>query len=120
MSSKAKTDRIAFARGLRENQTDAEMCLWQLLRARQVLGCKFRRQQPLGDFIVDFVCLEERLVIEVDGGQHVDNAYDERRSSWLHQEGFTVLRFWNDDVLLRTDAVLEAIVDVLEEGTPPP
>jgi very-short-patch-repair endonuclease len=84
------------------------------------MGWKFRRQHPLGAYIVDFVCLEKRLVIEVDGSQHLDNVYDDKRSAWLNQEGFTVLRFWNNEVLLETDTVIEAIADVLGERHPHP
>ena len=104
------------ARQLRKNPTDAERLLWQKLRFWQVNGCKFRRQQPLGNFIVDFVCLEKRLVIEVDGGQHAQNESDRRRDDWLRCEGYQVMRFWNDDVLKRTNLVLDAIVETIGHG----
>ncbi|OQW76925.1 MAG: ATP-dependent helicase HrpA [Proteobacteria bacterium ST_bin11] len=99
-----------LARSLRKNQTDAERVIWQQLRNRQLLGCKFRRQQVIGPFIVDFVCLEPQLVIEIDGGQHADQReYDQNRSQYLQQVGYTVLRFWNNEVLQYTPAVMEAI-----------
>lgn len=82
------------ARHLRNNPTDAESILWGHLRLRQVGGYKFRRQRPIGPYFVDFVCLEKRVVIEVDGGQHYEQrSYDHRRDAWLKKEGFRVLRF---------------------------
>ena len=103
----AKTE---FARALRRNQTDAERILWQQLRNRQMLGCKFRRQQVMGPYIADFLCLEPKLVIEIDGGQHAEQqVYDAQRSQYLQHLGYRVLRFWNHEVLQQRDAVLEAI-----------
>jgi very-short-patch-repair endonuclease len=110
------------ARQLRNASTDAERRLWYFLRRRQLAGHKFRRQYPLAGYIVDFVCVPARLVIELDGGQHLDAlAYDQRRTEALRREGYRVLRFWNDDVLLRTDDVVAEIFRVLEEAraTPP-
>jgi very-short-patch-repair endonuclease len=99
-----------FATRLRKNQTDAERKLWQRLRLRQ-LGVKFRRQHPFQGYILDFVCLERRLVIEVDGSQHADAARQDRvRSDVLVQAGFRVMRFWNNEVLAQTDAVVACIV----------
>ncbi|AMK76464.1 MULTISPECIES: endonuclease domain-containing protein [Methylomonas] len=99
-----------LARSLRKNQTDAERVMWQQLRNWLLLGCKFRRQQVIGQFIVDFVCLEPKLVIEIDGGQHADQQqYDQSRSHYLQQLGYRVLRFWNHEVLQDTPAVMEAI-----------
>jgi len=90
--------------------TDAERALWSRLRKRQLKGLLFRRQYPLGRYIVDFVCLEQRLVIEVDGGQHNDQqTYDAMRTPWLEAQGYRVLRFWNNDVLTQTHAVVESI-----------
>jgi len=101
------TDR---AKELRQNMTDAEQTLWYFLRAKRFEDLKFRRQQPLGDYIVDFVCFEHDLIIEVDGGQHRENeTYDQERTDWLESEGFDVIRFWNDDVLNKTEQVLEQI-----------
>ncbi len=108
------------ARTLRNNMTDAERFLWQQLRRKQMNGYKFRRQFPLGKYIVDFVCLEARLVIELDGGQHAEQGtYDAKRDEWLNEQGFRVLRFWNDEVFRKTDGVFELILVALE-GTPPP
>ena len=105
----------ARARGLRKNPTAAEKVLWGHLRFWQVDGHKFRRQQPVGNYIVDFVCLEKRLIVEVDGGQHAEQGdYDARRDGWLRDQGFTVLRFWNNDVLSNLAAVSEKIFDTLK------
>ncbi|HEV8719793.1 MAG TPA: DUF559 domain-containing protein [Candidatus Binatia bacterium] len=103
------------ARQLRKNLTDAERLLWRKLRLWQVDGFKFRRQQPLGRYIVDFVCLEKRMIIEVDGGQHAEDAnYDTDRDAWLRNQGFVILRFWNNDVLKNIDGVLEVIAKNLQ------
>jgi len=104
------------ARHLRNHGTDAERHLWYFLRRQQLDGCKFRRQHPLAGYIVDFVCVPARLVVELDGGQHLDAMeYDERRTDALRREGYRVLRFWNDDVLLRTEDVVAEIFRALEE-----
>ena len=98
------------ARVLRKNPTDAERLLWKHLRLRQIGGHKFRRQQALGHYIVDFVCLEKRLVVEVDGGQHSEQAdYDARRSVWLETQGFRILRFWDHEIFKQIDAVKQVI-----------
>ena len=103
------------ARELRNNPTDAERVLWGQLRLWQLDGYKFRRQQPLGRYIVDFVCLEKRVVIEVDGGQHAQQAtLDAERDNWLRDEGFVVLRFWNHDVLKNIDVVKEQVYKTLQ------
>ena len=100
------------ARELRNNLTDAEHCLWQKLKRRQVKGVKFRRQQPIGHFIVDFVCFECRVIVELDGGQHAEQLHnDEQRTRWLEAQGYRVLRFWNNDVLANTEAVAQAVFD---------
>ncbi len=110
----------ARARQLRRNATDAERALWNILRNRQVSGCRFRRQAPIGPYIVDFVCLENRLVIEVDGGQHGERmGYDDRRTAWLEDEGYRVIRFWNNQVLEEMKAVREAIFVAVRENSPP-
>jgi very-short-patch-repair endonuclease len=108
-------------RGLRKNMTDAEKALWHVLRRRQILGLKFRRQHPFFDYILDFVCLEKKLVIEVDGGQHGEQAeYDVIRTQQLQKAGFRVLRFWNNEVLQEIEAVKEQIyVAMLERQTIP-
>ncbi|WP_155301293.1 endonuclease domain-containing protein [Cupriavidus necator] len=97
---------------LRSNQTEAEWRLWYHLRAHRFLGLKFKRQCQLGPFVADFVCKELRLVIEADGGQH-DQAADARRDDWFKHEGFRVLRFWNNEILGQTDAVLEQLREVV-------
>ena len=107
---------------MRSQPTDTEQRLWDRLRRRQFAGYKFRRQQPLGPYIVDFVCFEQRLVVEVDGGQHaLQVAYDAARSAWLGAQGYRVLRFWDDEVLKDTDAVATVIWKTLNpEDVPPP
>ena len=108
------------AKILRENMTETEQRLWSRLRRRQINGHKFRRQFPCGKYVADFVCLEARLIIEVDGGQHAkQTGKDELRDKWLASQGFRVLRFWNNDVLSEPDAVIETIVQALNE-TPTP
>ena len=104
------------ARELRKNLTDAEQRLWQQLKRRQIATVKFRRQQPIGPFMVDFVCFERRVIVEVDGGQHAEQAaYDEQRTCGLEAQGYRVLRFWNNDVLANTEAVAQAILDAVEQ-----
>jgi very-short-patch-repair endonuclease len=103
------------ARQLRRNPTDAERLLWQRLRYWQVDGCKFRRQQPLGRYIVDFVSFEKRLIVELDGGQHAEQSkYDTERDDWLRDQGFVVMRCWNNDVLTNVEGVLEVIKSRLQ------
>jgi very-short-patch-repair endonuclease len=102
------------ARALRKNMTDAERVLWQRVRNRQLGGFKFRRQKPIGSYIADFVCVEKKIIIEVDGGQHsLRQEYDTDRSDYLRKKGFRVLRFWNHDVLKEKDAVLNKILKSL-------
>jgi len=103
-----------FAKHLRQHMTDAERLLWRLLRAHPLGGQKFRRQQPLGPYVVDFLHFGARLVVELDGGQHNGSHHDERRDAWLRAQGYTVLRFWNDDVLIRADDVMSAIWAALD------
>ena len=99
------------ARRLRKDLTDAERRLWSILRGRRLNEFKFRRQQPIGSYIVDFVCFERKLVIEVDGSQHQEQVnYDEERTKWLNSQGFEVLRLWNNQVLSDPDSVSEAIL----------
>ncbi|MEZ0218734.1 endonuclease domain-containing protein [Tardiphaga sp. 1201_B9_N1_1] len=95
-----------ISRKLRANQTDAETKLWHRIRNRQVGGFKFARQEAIGPYICDFVCREQRLVIEVDGGQHLESKRDEIRDTYLRAEGYGVVRFWNNDVLSNIDGVL--------------
>lgn len=101
-----------LARQLRSNQTDAEKILWYQIRAKRFHTLKFKRQQPIGDYIVDFVNLEKKLIIELDGGQHNEETNiqkDTARTTWLEKEGYTVLRFWNNDVFSNMDGVLHSI-----------
>jgi adenine-specific DNA-methyltransferase len=99
-----------FARQLRKNATDAERKLWRRLRDRRFSGYKFRRQHPIGPYVVDFVCLEQRLVIELDGGQHLERrGYDRNRDRWLANEGYRILRFPDNAALRETEAVLQVI-----------
>jgi len=101
---------------MRGAPTDAEALLWWRLRAHRFDGSKFKRQQPLERYVLDFVCFGQKLVVEVDGSQHQDaSVYDSARTAWLNSQGFRVLRFWNDDVLTRSELVLDAIWDALQE-----
>ncbi len=103
------------AKALRKQSTNSEKHLWYYLRANR-LGFKFKRQVPIGAYIVDFVCLEKRLIVELDGGQHLDNqSYDMSRTAWLNAHGFKVLRFWNNEVLQQTESVIEVILHALTE-----
>ena len=109
-----------FTKTLRQNMTDAEQLLWKHLRAHRMDGQKFRRQQPIGPYIVDFVHFGLRLIVEADGGQHVDSDHDAARDAWLRSQGFALLRFWNNDILHHTDSVLEAIWAALQAQPPSP
>ncbi len=101
---------IKMAKALRKNSTDVERLLWHHLRAKQLEGMKFRRQQLIGRYLVDFVCFEKRVIIEADGGQHsVETEKDKTRDEWFHSQGFKVLRFWNNEVLTNRQGVLEVI-----------
>ncbi len=118
-----RKEEIALARGLRKRQTDAERALWSKLRNKQIEGVKFRRQQPIGSYIVDFVSLERKLIIEIDGGQYNQRKVrekDEEREKWLKEKGYQILRFWNNDVLTNIEGVLEKIKETLEEISPSP
>jgi very-short-patch-repair endonuclease len=110
-----------FARKLRREQTDAEMKLWSCIRNRQIDGWKFNRQVPSGHYVLDFFCFEASLVIEVDGSQHVEERaeHDRIRTAYLEQQGLTVLRFWNSDVLENMDGVLEHIYLALGQRPAP-
>ena len=103
------------ARKLRRSMTDAERLLWKYLRASGFQGLKFRRQYPLGQFIVDFYCLEQQLVIELDGSQHMNNAADREREACLRAQGLMVLRFWNNEVLENVNGVLGALTLALSQ-----
>src|ERR1700745_227145 len=109
----ANPARAERARRLRHDSTDAEKRL--RLRSRQVSGAKFVRQDPIGPYVVDFACREQRLIVEVDGGQHAESKRDAVRDQWLADRGYRLLRFWNDDVLSNTEGALEAIAAALAE-----
>ena len=98
------------ARTMRTDSTKAENLLWQALRNRQLEGLKFKRQVPLGGYILDFVCLETRLIVEVDGGQHGESARDAERDVYFQSQGFRTLRFWNDEVERNIDGVCLTIL----------
>jgi very-short-patch-repair endonuclease len=103
--------KTARARHLRRGATDAETALWYQLRSRRLNGYKFVRQEPIGPYTVDLICRERRLVVELDGGQHADNARDVARDKWLVDRKYRVLRFWNNDVLGNLAGVLETIAE---------
>ena len=103
------------ARKLRTNQTDAEAKIWRLVRAKQIEGLKFRRQHPIQQYIVDFICPERKLIIELDGGQHAQAIeYDEKRTQFLESKGYTVIRFWNNEVLTNIEGVYEVLIKHLK------
>jgi very-short-patch-repair endonuclease len=104
-----------FAKTMRREPTDAEAAMWRLLRDRRLQRYKFRRQVPFQNFILDFVCFEKRVVIEVDGSQHASSVRDSARDSILMAEGFRIERYWNNDVLQRPSAVMEDIFAKLAE-----
>ena len=105
-----KGSKTNSARALRRRMTDAERRIWYFLRGRHLLGFKFRRQHPIGPYVVDFVCLAHKLVIELDGSQHATDPNDRHRDAFLHRNGFCVLRFWNNEALSHTAAVCESIL----------
>lgn len=109
-------DRISFARKLRRNQTEVEKLMWKYLRDRRFDGVKFRRQHPIGPYIVDFISLEMHLIIELDGGGHntdIGKKKDKERRVWLEKNGYKVLRFWNNELMSNMDDVLSVIHNVL-------
>ena len=111
--------RTGLARRLRRTSTTAELRLWNRLRDPSINDCKFVRQQPIGPYVVDFICREKRLIVEVDGGQHADSARDLARDQWLHEHNYYVLRFWNNEVMTNMHGVLETIADAVQAATPP-
>lgn len=117
MRETQKRDR---ARELRRNMTDAERALWRHLRMRQLGGFRFRRQYPVGPYIADFTCVAEKLIVEIDGGQHDACAADSARDAFLRRQGFRVLRFWNHDVLANPFGICEAIASALADERPHP
>jgi very-short-patch-repair endonuclease len=107
------------AKALRQTSTSAEHRLWRLLRSRQLSDIKFRRQVPLGPWIADFVCFEQMLIVEADGGQHIDSRRDQLRDADLKQRGFRIVRFWNNDITSNAEGVLEAILRELKQSPSP-
>ena len=110
---------VTLARNLRRKQTDAERKMWRVLRGRQFENSKFRRQEPIGQYIVDFVSLERQLIIEIDGGKHNQQPEikkDEIRTKWLEKKGFKVIRFWNNDVLLNIEGVAIRILEAINSN----
>jgi very-short-patch-repair endonuclease len=107
---------ITKARALRKNQTLAETALWQRLRNREFCGHKFRRQVPIGPYVVDFLCKASRLIVEVDGGQHANQVHDDAaRDTYLRGQGYQIVRFWNNEVLGNLNGVLESLTLTLSQ-----
>ena len=113
-----KRNEITFAKKLRISSTDTEKYLWKYLRGRQLEGTKFRRQHSIGKYIVDFINLERKIIIEVDGGQHLENKKDKLRDKWLEEQGYEVLRFWDNEVFNNIEGVLGAIREKLLSPSP--
>ncbi|WP_105419404.1 endonuclease domain-containing protein [Neorhizobium sp. T25_27] len=105
-----------FARTMRSGSTKAENILWQAVRNRQIGGFKFKRQVPLDGYILDFLCFEGRLIIEVDGGQHAGSISDQIRDAYFQSQGFRILRFWNDEVVTNLDGAVLTILAELKNG----
>lgn len=114
-----KYDLLPLAKKMRHEPTDAENRLWSMFRAKRLGGHKFKRQEQIGDYIVDFVCFSARLIVEADGSQHADGA-DALRDTWLAAQGFRIVRFWNNDILTKPDGVAQAILAALETQHPGP
>jgi very-short-patch-repair endonuclease len=106
-----------FARQMRCEPTVAELKFWYQVRDRRLEGFKFKRQIPVGPYIADFICIERRLIVEIDGGQHSESEHDRKRDAFLTSEGYRVLRFWNADVLTNMEGVIDMVI--MELGVPP-
>lgn len=116
-----KLNQVTFAKNLRKRSTDTEKRLWLHLRAKRFDGLKFRRQEPIGKYIVDFVCYEKLVIIECDGSQHIANSQkDQIRDRWFEDQGYRILRFWDYEILQNIDEVLEKIYQVCKLVTLPP
>jgi very-short-patch-repair endonuclease len=115
---KLENKKEGIAQELRKKSTDTEKYLWKYLRGKQLEGFKFRRQHPFGRYIVDFINLERKIIIEVDGGQHLENKKDKLRDKWLKEQGYEVLRFWDNEVLTNIKSVLEVIRGKLLSPSP--
>ncbi|WP_324187708.1 endonuclease domain-containing protein [Sphingopyxis solisilvae] len=124
MTPKQHKPSTGIARKLRRHETEAEKKLWRVLRARQFLGLKFRRQSPVAGFVADFLCEELRIIVEADGGQHAESPSDERRTALLQAAGYHVIRYWNNDIMSNLEGVLEdlrgRLVATADVGTPHP
>ena len=107
-----------YARTMRNQPTEAERRLWAMLRDRRFSTFKFRRQVPIGAYIVDFVCYDTRLIVEADGGQHCESASDARRTAWLDSQGYRVLRFWNHEILAQPREVMDRLYTALNSPSP--
>jgi very-short-patch-repair endonuclease len=113
---------VNLAKNLRKKQTETEALLWSKLRDRQLMGLKFRRQQSIGNYVIDFACMDKNLLIEIDGGQHNTNEKMEKdadRTLWLEEKGYQILRFWNNDITDNLDGVIEVILHSLIQKSPP-
>ena len=108
------------AKSMRSTATDAEQRLWQILRAKRFAGHKVKRQLVIDHYMVDFACLASRLIIEADGGQHIESAHDARRDAYLRSQGFRILRFWNNEIINEEEAVMARIFDALHSPLPNP
>ncbi|MEM7120358.1 MAG: DUF559 domain-containing protein [Pseudomonadota bacterium] len=106
--------RTQAAQSLRKRQTDAETVLWRHLHNRDLGGHKFRRQVPLGPYVVDLVCFDAKLIVEADGGQHADSARDQKRDAYFRERGYRVLRLWNADILKNIEGALTVIEHAME------
>lgn len=115
-----KRDLLPLAKKMRREPTEAEARLWSVLRGKRLGGLKFKRQEQLGDYIVDFVCFGARLIVEADGSQHSESADDAVRDEWLQAQGFRVLRFWNNDILENPEGVARVILDAALPPLPNP
>lgn len=111
---------VRRSRMLRNNPTQAEKILWGALRSQQMEGYKFRRQFFIGQYITDFVCVDKKLVVEADGGQHCNNTYDAVRDEYIKSQGYTVLRFWNNEIIDNKEGVLQVIRTILLQTPPQP
>lgn len=114
-----KPQTLKRAKQLRRDMTPQEHMLWNRLRGRQLANFKFRKQQPIGPYIADFVCHENKLIVEADGSQHIDSGHDVARDQWLNEQGYSILRFWNNDINENLEGVLMAILDVLSQRPSP-
>lgn len=114
-----KPQTLKQARRLRRNMTPQERLLWTRLRDRQLAGHKFRKQQPIGSYIADFVCQQKKLIVEADGSQHCDSGHDVTRDQWLKKQGYSVLRYWNNEINENLEGVLENILEALSVDPSP-